>query len=119
MEEAEQLCGRVAIMDHGRILALDTPAALRSGLDADTVVTVTARGDLEALEKALRATLPDVTGARLVDGGVELHMRGADRLFARVLAATEQGGFDIVDLAVAEPTLENVFISLTGRELRD
>ena len=45
MEEAEQLCGRVAIMDHGKILALDTPAALKQTVGADTIVTVKAAGD--------------------------------------------------------------------------
>ena len=49
MEEADQLCGRVAIMDKGKLLALDTPAALKSQVDADTIVTVTATGDREEL----------------------------------------------------------------------
>src|SRR5665213_1607488 len=53
MEEADLLCGRVAIMDHGRILALDTPPALKRGIDADTIVTVTAAGDGEALARLL------------------------------------------------------------------
>ena len=48
MEEADQLCGRVAIMDRGKILALDTPAALKQQVDADTIVTVTASGDPDA-----------------------------------------------------------------------
>ena len=64
MEEAEQLCGRVAIMDKGKILALDTPAALKSRVDADTIVTVTATGDREALGRALTARIPGVTLSR-------------------------------------------------------
>lgn len=119
MEEAEQLCGRVAIMDHGRILALDTPSALTLGLGADTVVTVSTKGDPASLAAALATALDDVTSTRLVNGGVELHMWGTDRLLPRVLAATEEAGFDVADLAVAEPSLEDVFIRLTGRELRD
>ena len=53
MEEADQLCGRVAIMDRGRILALDTPAALKQQVDADTIVTVIAGGDPSELARVL------------------------------------------------------------------
>ncbi|HVX20435.1 MAG TPA: ATP-binding cassette domain-containing protein [Acidimicrobiales bacterium] len=119
MEEADQLCGRVAIMDHGRILALDTPAQLKRSLDADTMVTVKAAGDPERLAEALAAGVGGVTGSRVVDGGVELMVRGTDRLLPRVVAAAEQAGFEVADLSVAEPSLETVFINLTGKELRD
>ena len=119
MEEADQLCGRVAIMDHGRILALDTPAALKQGVGADTIVTVKASGDQEQLAAVLRAHVDGVTHVRPTDGGLQLHVRGGDRLLARVIAAAESGGFEVADLSVAEPSLETVFISLTGKELRD
>src|SRR5213080_3553211 len=54
MEEADQLCSRVAIMDHGRILALDTPSGLKRSLGADTVIRVMAEGDLDGLAARLR-----------------------------------------------------------------
>ncbi len=54
-----------------------------------------------------------------MDGGIELHVQGSDRLIPRVVLAAERGGFDLVDLSVAEPSLETVFINLTGKELRD
>ncbi|HLH15218.1 MAG TPA: ATP-binding cassette domain-containing protein, partial [Solirubrobacteraceae bacterium] len=119
MEEAEQLCDRVAIMDHGRILALDTPQALKQSVDADTIVTVKADGDAGALAEAISRDLPEVARTRAVDGGVELHVKAAQRLVPRVVAAAERGGFDVVDLSVAEPTLETVFINLTGKDLRE
>ncbi len=119
MEEADQLCERVAIMDRGRILALDTPTALKQAVDADTIVTVTAEGDREALIRVLNAALPGVTRTRAIDGGVELHVKGADRLLPTVVSAAEAAGFPVLDLSVSEPTLETVFISLTGKELRD
>jgi ABC-2 type transport system ATP-binding protein len=119
MEEADQLCGRVAIMDHGRILALDTPAALKQGVGADTVVTVRAVGDQERLAELLGSQLEGVTMVRQTDAGLQLHVRGGDRLLARVIAVAEGGGFEVADLSVAEPSLETVFISLTGKELRD
>ena len=119
MEEAEELCGRVAIMDHGKILALDTPEALERSLGADTIVTVKVDGDAEALAARLSQELGEITRTRSVPGGVELHVKGADRLVPRVVAAAESGGFDVIDLSVSEPSFETVFISLTGKELRD
>ena len=119
MEEADRLCQRVAIMDHGKILALDTPAALKQSIGADTVVTVKATGDTGQLAELLAREVEGVTRTRRVDGGVELHLQGADRLVPRVVTAAEHGGFDLVDLSVSEPSLETVFINLTGKELRD
>ena len=119
MEEADQLCDRVAIMDHGRILALDTPAALKQSVDADTIVAVKAEGDATSLADHLEQALDGVTRTRVIDGGVELHVTGAARIVPRVVAAAESGGFELVDLSVKEPTLETVFINLTGKELRE
>jgi ABC-2 type transport system ATP-binding protein len=119
MEEADRLCNRVAIMDHGQILALDTPAALKQSVDADTIVTVKAPGDAEALAAALEREVEGVTRTRVTDGGVELHLKGADRIIPRVVSAAEGAGFELLDLSVAEPSLETVFITLTGKELRE
>jgi ABC-2 type transport system ATP-binding protein len=119
MEEADQLCGRVAIMDHGRILALDTPAALKQSVGVDTIVTVKARGDSAQLARELDERLDFVTRTREIAGGVELQARAADRVLPSVVDAVEAAGFDIVDLSVAEPSLETVFINLTGKELRE
>jgi ABC-2 type transport system ATP-binding protein len=119
MEEADQLCNRVAIMDHGKVLALDTPAELKRLVSADTIVTVKADGDPVKLAEYLAAEVSGVTSTRLIEGGAELHMQGAERIVPRVVSAAERGGFELVDLAVAEPTLETVFINLTGKELRE
>ncbi len=119
MDEADQLCRRVAIMDHGKILALGTPGQLKQGVGADTIVTVKATGDPEVLAAALQRGVDGVTRTRTVDGGVELHVAGGDRLLPRVVSAAEDGGFEVVDLSVAQPSLETVFINLTGKELRD
>lgn len=119
MEEADHLCDRVAIIDHGRILALDTPAALKQGLGADTIVTVVTTGSPDELAARLRRDIAGVVRTRLVDGGVELQVKDNDRLLPRVVTSAESGGFDLVDLSIAESTLETVFISLTGKELRE
>jgi ABC-2 type transport system ATP-binding protein len=119
MEEADKLCDRVAIMDHGRILALDTPGELKRSVGADTIVTVKSDADPQTLADALERGVEGVTRTRTVPGGVELHIKGADRLVPRVVEAAEAAGFALADLSVAEPTLETVFIGLTGKDLRD
>jgi ABC-2 type transport system ATP-binding protein len=120
MEEADELCSRVAIMDHGKILALDTPAELKRSVGADTIVTVKAAGgEMQTLAEQLSAAIPEVTNSRVIDGGVELHVKEAERLVPRVVNAAEDAQFELADLSVSEPSLETVFISLTGKELRD
>ena len=119
MEEADKLCDRVAIMDHGRILALDTPAELKRSVGADTIVTVKATGDTAKLAEAFEARLEDLTRTRILPDGVELQIRGSDRLVPRIVETAEEAGVSLADLSVAEPTLETVFIGLTGKELRD
>jgi ABC-2 type transport system ATP-binding protein len=119
MEEADRLCERVAIMDHGKILALDTPAALKQSIGADTVVTLKAVGDPDRLAEVLTRDVAGVTRTRAVDGGVQLHVQGSERLVPRIVDAAERAGFDLIDLSISEPSLETVFINLTGKELRE
>ena len=119
MEEADTLCRRVAIMDHGHILALDTPSELKRSIDADTIVHVSSSGDMARLGELLAKAVAGVTRVREVGGGVELHVRGAERLLPAVIGEAERAGFDVADISVAEPTLETVFINLTGKALRD
>jgi ABC-2 type transport system ATP-binding protein len=119
MEEADRLCQRVAIMDHGRILALDTPAALKESIGADTIVTVKTTGDPGQLADLLSRDVEGVTRTRVAGDRLELHMQAGDRLVPRIVLAAEGHGYDLVDVSIAEPTLETVFINLTGRELRE
>lgn len=119
MEEADKLCERVAIMDHGRVLALGTPAELKQSVAADSVVSVQVTGDPDRLSELLTREIDGVTGARVANGIISLHVQGSDRLVPRIVAAAERGGFDIVDLSIAETSLETVFINLTGKELRE
>ena len=92
MEEANQLCDRVAIMDHGKILALDTPARLKQGIDADTIVTVRA-GRNRTLAELLEGKVEGAVRARLVDGGVELYVRNPGQgLLPRVVNVAGEAG---------------------------
>jgi ABC-2 type transport system ATP-binding protein len=119
MEEADRLCRRVAIMDHGRILALDTPSALKGGIGADTVVTVKTSGSADELGQLLEREVEGVTKVRAAGDSVQLHVKGREGILPQIVVLAERGGFDIADLSISEPTLETVFINLTGRELRD
>jgi ABC-2 type transport system ATP-binding protein len=119
MEEADRLCDRVAIMDHGHILALDTPAGLKASVGADTIVRIATTGEPRAFADALTAGFGNGARAETGDGTVTMFLKGADGVVPRIVAHAEAGGFAITDLSVSEPTLETVFITLTGKELRE
>jgi ABC-2 type transport system ATP-binding protein len=119
MEEADQLCDRVAIMDHGKILALDTPANLKESTGADTIVTIKVAASAEQLAESLKRDIDAIVTTRVQDNSLIVDMRRTDRLVPRLVASAESSNVEILDLAVAEPTLETVFINLTGKELRD
>jgi ABC-2 type transport system ATP-binding protein len=120
MEEADSLCDRLAIMDHGRILALDTPAGLKRSVGADSIVAVGATGDLDDLARRLEDAVEGVTSASVTDGTIRLAVAGATTgVLPRVVTSAERAGFTVTNLTVTEPSLETVFINLTGKELRD
>jgi ABC-2 type transport system ATP-binding protein len=119
MEEADEFCDRVAVMDHGRILALDTPAQLKASIGAGRIVIVSASGDLPALADALVAAVDGTHGARVVEGRVHLSVDDSPGLLPRIIDAAEAAGSAVHDLSVTEPTLESVFINLTGKDLRE
>ena len=118
MEEADELCQRVAIMDHGRILAVGPPEELKRSVGAETVLTLQVEPTTERLMAALRA-LPGVGGLEGAPGGVRLYADGAQGLLPHVIQAVLAEGVELRDVSVRTPTLETVFIKLTGRELRE
>jgi ABC-2 type transport system ATP-binding protein len=119
MEEADQLCDRVAIMDHGRILALDTPAALKAGIGADTIVTVSADRGIDQLSAAVDTRIAGVHHTRIVDGTLRIALAESGGVLPAILRLAEEIGVAVKDLSITEPTLETVFINLTGKDLRD
>jgi ABC-2 type transport system ATP-binding protein len=119
MEEADQLCDRLAIIDHGRLLAADTPSALKQSIGIDAMVTVTAAGDLEELARALREGVADASQADVADGVVRLWSSRTEGILPRIIDVAEAAGFTVTDLSATAPTLETVFIHLTGKDLRE
>ncbi len=118
MEEADQLCDRLAILDRGKLLALGTPAELKESVGAATIVTVSAAGDLHALARLLEAAIDGSVG-RVVDRTVRLSVASVQGVLPTVVQVADRAGHDVFDLSVREPTLETVFINLTGKELRE
>jgi ABC-2 type transport system ATP-binding protein len=119
MEEADELCNRLAIIDRGRLLALGSPAELKRSTGADTVVTVSATGDLDRLAKVLETDVPGAQQATRVDSTVLVEVRAQQGVLPVVFSVAEHNGFEVTDLSVTEPTLETVFINLTGKDLRE
>ena len=116
MEEAETLCERVAIMDQGRIMALDTPRQLIRGLAFDNTVECSFAGTVER-ERLL--ALPAVRDVRSEDGSNFLLTNDVPATLTGLMGVTDNGGERVQGLQVRTATLEDVFISLTGRRLRD
>jgi ABC-2 type transport system ATP-binding protein len=116
MEEADSLCERVAIIDHGRILVCDTPAELKRGVDAEKVIQLMVDHDVPALAKAL-GELSGVLGVEPTREGLRVMASSGPGVVPLVVAEAQEHGLS--DVTLNEPTLETVFITLTGRDLRD
>jgi ABC-2 type transport system ATP-binding protein len=124
MEEADQLSDRIGIIDGGKIIALDTPAGLKAGIRGTDVIHLEIAGWHTAQAAALQA-VPGVSGLvsrRLEDDGlhaVSLHAADSRRALPQVIERVNTNGTHLVNLRVEQPSLEDVFIHLTGKALRD
>jgi ABC-2 type transport system ATP-binding protein len=115
MEEADELCNRVAIIDHGKILVCDTPQNLKSSVGAQKVINLHLAGS----DSQLQETLNRLAGVKNVEAskdGVRILVDNLDGLLPKIIEVT---GSKLKDVSVTETTLETVFIKLTGRDLRE
>lgn len=116
MEEADQLCQRVAIIDHGRILVCGTPEELKNSVGAQRVFQLQLQSaNIDGLRGRVSA-LPGVTSVEAAENGLVAFTDGRAGLLPELVAVT---GDNLRDISVTETTLESVFIKLTGRDLRD
>lgn len=115
MEEAERLCDRVAIIDHGRIVALDTPQNLIDSLGTENRVVFRVDGHFD--EESLR-TVPGVIRVERIGERVVVYGQ-KDGLISGVVNTLEVDGIRFNQLRTEQPTLEDVFLSLTGKEMRN
>ena len=116
MEEAERLCDRVGIIDHGRVIALGTPTELISSLGADQIVEFSVQGEMN--QSALE-NLAGVRGLQSRDGEYALTVSDIGVALPALLAEIDRQRAGLVSLTTHQATLEDVFVSLTGRMLRD
>jgi ABC-2 type transport system ATP-binding protein len=105
-------------MDHGKLLALDRPDELKRTIGAETIMRLRADGDSQAL-RALLEEVPGVGRVTVVEDDVMVAASSTDGLLPRLIQRSEAGGYHVRDVSVTEPTLETVFIELTGKELRE
>jgi len=116
MEEAEVLCHRVAVMDHGRIIALDTPEALINQHFRETAIEFVAAGEPP---RDRLAALPGVTQTIFEDGHLTLYSTDVPHTMAALFELVTAGALAFQDMTVRQATLEDVFLKLTGRRIRE
>jgi ABC-2 type transport system ATP-binding protein len=122
MDEAERLCDRVAIMDHGRVIALGTPQQLIASVGGDHIVEFAVTGGAAGdggVNAALLTAIPGIQSHR-VDAGVhQLSVTEMHTTVPRIFAALREQGLHLSEFRTHSATLEDVFVGLTGRNLRD
>ena len=122
LDEADALADRIIITDHGKIIASDTAENLKTSVSGDHIslqLDDSAR-QVEAQEIFSRVLSHGATGpVEACDGVVDAYVRGAGRVLPELIRALDEGKIGIADLSVKSPTLDDVFLSLTGRSLRD
>jgi ABC-2 type transport system ATP-binding protein len=116
MEEADSLCDRVAIIDHGRIIAQDAPDALKDSLGGDMVVVKTQ--DSKKLEAAVKG-LGWVKKAKIDDGAISLSVAQAEKKILKIMDIARENKIDVQSISMHKPTLDDVFLHYTGRNIRE
>jgi ABC-2 type transport system ATP-binding protein len=116
MEEADRLCQRVGIIDRGKLLALDTPASLKGRAPGGSLVELTLDGDAAAAAERARS-VPGVLRAEPDGGLLRLYVERPGEALSMLVKVSEQAGRAVLNIHLAAPSLETLFISLTGRKL--
>jgi ABC-2 type transport system ATP-binding protein len=116
MDEADELCNKVAIIDHGKIIQLDTPERLKDSLGGDIIRVGSGKPkELVALIKKAKIS----SSVKEMGNGIEITTKNGSEAIPKVIEAAQKAGIDIRYTTLKRPTLEDVFISLTGKEIRD
>ena len=118
MDEADKLCDRIAIVDHGKLMALDTPAKLKAAVPGDSIVEVTLSGAPDDWSTRL-AAMPGVDGVTGDGHLFRIASRNGPATTTAVLDAAAASGLTVESLGVQTTTLDDVFLHFTGRQLRD
>ncbi len=116
MEEADRLCNKIAIIDRGKIIAMDTPEKLKQAIGGDVITVESSQNDL------LVSSLKDFDGVKHVTSHehlVTINLQDADTRVAELVALAARLGIEIRSISVQKPTLEDVFLHFTGRKMRE
>jgi ABC-2 type transport system ATP-binding protein len=116
MDEADSVCGKVAIIDKGRIIALGSPAQLKNDLGGDIVSIKCAQG--KKCEQAL-SKLPWVKAALCHDGIVDVRVEKGEEKIPKIIALAEKKGVKVESVSLRKPSLDDVFIHFTGKTIRE
>jgi ABC-2 type transport system ATP-binding protein len=119
MDEAERLCERVAIMDHGNAIALGTPRELIASIGVEHMVEFSTGAPAEAIDQPALRRLDGVRDVRSENGAVQLQVAELHRAVPALLDELGRQGIPLTELRTHSATLEDVFVALTGRRLRD
>jgi ABC-2 type transport system ATP-binding protein len=119
MDEAERLCDRVAIMDHGKIIALGTPRELIASIGVEHMVEFSAGSAAKALEVSALRRIEGIRDVRADNGSVLMQVTELHRAVPALLHELSRQGVPLTELRTHSATLEDVFVALTGRHLRD
>ena len=119
MDEADQLCKRAAIVDHGKVLAIDSPAQLKRRVPGGYLVELQVRDGISDAFVAALQSVPGVVEVKPDDKRVRIYADHAEGLLASAMRLASDQNVMITDAHVAEPSLENLFLHLTGRSLRE
>jgi ABC-2 type transport system ATP-binding protein len=117
MDEADELCDRIAIIDHGKIVAMDTPERLKGSLGGDVILLKMPECSEDCVE--VLGTVPGVSSVRTQESGLILSVEEGGSTIPRILEVTRSKGLEVESVMLKVPTLEDVFIRKTGRSLRD
>ncbi len=116
MDEADRLCDRLAIIDQGRLLALDTPRALKAKAPGGTMIELVLDGD-SAPTAEIAETINGVSRVEARDGVLRAHSTRGGQILPALIEAAESAGRTVTDIHLLPPSLETLFVSLTGRKL--
>ncbi len=119
MDEAERLCDRVAVVDHGKVIALGTPAELIASLQGEHVVEFAVNGAAPPMEPGQFLDLPSVIASRAEAGAIQLTVHEPHVAIPALLGRLASGGRTLSALTTRHASLEDVFVHLTGRHLRE
>lgn len=115
MEEADELCDRIAIIDRSRIIAMDTPHNLKEELEGEIIILQTNNND-KLVDKLLETDLADITE---INGELNLKVKNAHTALPRIVELAVSNGVYVNNISIREPHLDDVFMHFTGREIRD